>query len=210
MSLTTPGGIRDSTSRTHLTNEQLEKILSGCRTNCRVSQKELYNNYYGYAMSIALRYSSSHDNAVEMINDAFLKIFTQVKNFTTRYDNTLASFTAWLRKVIIYSCIDHLRKYNKNPLNESIEIGHSVSSGASENAEDILQFKEIIKCVQQLSPVYRAVFNLYVIEGFSHAEIAEKLSISDGASKSNLYKAKQNLQRLLRKRHMVNYETNFC
>jgi len=210
MSLTTSGGIRDSTSRTHLTGEQLEKILSGCRTNCRTAQKELYTNYYGYAMSIALRYSSSHDNAVEMINDAFLKIFTQVKNFTTRYDNILASFTAWLRKVVIYSCIDHLRKYNKNPLSASIEIEHSVPSSACENAEDILQYKEIIKCVQQLSPAYRAVFNLYVIEGFSHAEIAQKLNISDGASKSNLHKAKQNLQHLLKKIHMVNYETNLC
>lgn len=210
MSLSTSVGIRDSTTRTHLTGEQLEKILSGCRTNCRAAQKELYNNYYGYAMSIALRYSACDDNAVEMINDAFLKIFTQVKNFTTRYDNILASFTGWLRKVVIYSCIDHLRKYNKNPLSASLEIEHSVHSNAGENAEDILQYKEIIKCVQQLSPVYRAVFNLYVIEGFSHAEIAKKLNISDGASKSNLYKAKQNLQRLLRKRHIINYETNLC
>ena len=193
-----------------MNNEPLDKILEGCRLNDRTSQKNLYRNYYSYVMSIALRYASNDSNAVEMANDAFLKIFTHVKNFTPRYGNTLASFTGWVKKVVIYACIDHLRKYNKGPITTSIDIEQSVPADPGENAEDILQHKEIIKCIQQLSRAYRAVFNLYVIEGFSHAEIAERLNISEGASKSNLHKAKQNLQQLLRKRTIVNYETNLC
>ena len=193
-----------------MSNEQLDKILEGCRLNERASQKDLYRNYYSYVMSIALRYSSNDSSAVEMTNDTFLKIFKDLCRFVPRYGNTLASFTGWVRRVAIYACIDYLRKYNKNAITTSIDIEQSIPADPGENAEDILQHKEIIKCIQQLSRAYRAVFNLYVIEGFSHAEIAQKLNISEGASKSNLHKAKQNLQQLLRKRHIVNYETNLC
>ena len=81
-------------NKVHLTNEQIEMILNGCRLNKRDAQKELYRKYYGYAMSIALRYASNNDNAVEMVNDAFLKIYRDLKNFIPRHDNTVASFTA--------------------------------------------------------------------------------------------------------------------
>jgi RNA polymerase sigma-70 factor, ECF subfamily len=193
-----------------MSNEQLDKILEGCRHNERISQKDLYRNYYSYIMSIALRYSSDNSNAVEMTNDTFLKIFKDVNRFVPRYGNTLASFTAWIKKVAIYTCIDYIRKYNKSTITTSIDVEQSIPADPGENAEDMLQHKEVIKCIQQLSRAYRAVFNLYVIEGFSHAEIAQKLNISEGASKSNLHKAKQNLQQFLKKRHIVNYEPNLC
>jgi RNA polymerase sigma-70 factor (ECF subfamily) len=192
-------------NRICLTGEQIEKILHGCTINCRAAQKELYANYYGYTMSIALRYSSSYDSAVEMINDAFLKIFREVKNFEPRYGNTVASFTAWVKQIMIYSCIDHIRKYNKKEIMTSIDSEQVMLADECETAEEMLQRKEIIKCIQKLSPGYKAVFNLFVIEGFSHAEIAKKLDISEGASKSNLHKAKQNLQHLLEKSNLINY-----
>lgn len=191
-------------------NEQLDKILEGCRLNKRTSQKDLYQNYYSYVMSIALRYCSNDNNAVEMTNDTFLKIFKDINRFAPRYLNTIASFTGWVKRVAIHACIDHLRKYNKSTIITSIDIEQSESADTGENPENILQHKEIVKCIQQLSRAYRNVFNLYVIEGFSHAEIAERLNISEGASKSNLHKAKQNLQELLRKRHIVNYKSNLC
>ena len=88
----------------------------------------------------------------------------------------------------------------------SSDPGQVVIADERENAEQMLQYKEIIKCIQQLSPAYKAVFNLYVIEGFSHAEIADKLNISESTSKSNLYKARQNLQQLVKKSNIISYE----
>ena len=158
-----------------------------------------------YTMSIAFRYSSSYDNAVEMINDAFLKIFRDLKNFKPRYENTVASFTAWIKQITIYSCIDHIRKYNKKDVAGEFDAGQIVLADESETAQQILQHKEIIKCIHQLSPAYKAVFILYVIEGFSHSEIAERLNISEGASKSNLHKARQNLRQILEKSNRTNY-----
>jgi len=96
----------------HLTNQQIKIILNGCRLNERGAQKELYRNYYSYAMSIAFQYSYNYDNAVEITNDAFLKIYKDLKNFAPRFDNTVASFTAELKKAAINACIDHRRKCN--------------------------------------------------------------------------------------------------
>ena len=190
----------------HLTNEQIEIILNGCRLNQRGAQKELYSKYYGYAMSIALRYSSSYDNAVEMTNDAFLKIYRDLKNFVPRYDNTVASFMAWLKKVVVNACVDHIRKYSKKEMIATVDPEQVIIADQRETAEQMLQHKEIIKCIQQLAPAYKTVFNLYVIEGFSHTEIADKLNISEGTSKSNLHKARQNLQQLLKRSNIISYE----
>jgi len=193
-------------TRVQVTNQQIELILNGCRLNQRAPQKELYTLYYSYAMSIALRYSSSYDNAVEMTNDAFLKIYRDLKNFVPRFDNTVISFTAWFKKVVVNACIDHLRKYSKKEMMASVGTDEVSIADERETAVQMLQHKEIIKCIQQLSPAYKAVFNLYVIEGFSHAEIAAKLNTSESTSKSNLHKARQNLQQLLKESHIVSYE----
>ena len=97
-------------NRIHLTKEQMEIILNGCNLNQRGPQKELYRNYYGYAMSIALRYSSSHYIAAEMTNDTFLKIYASLRNSVPRQENTVASFTGWFNKVLVSVCINHLKK----------------------------------------------------------------------------------------------------
>ncbi len=191
--------------RIYIKCEQLEEMLKGCKRNERLAQKELYHNYYNYAMSIALRYSSTYDSSIEMINDAFLKVFKSIQTFEPRHGNTVASFTAWLKKILIYSCIDHIRKYNKKEMIGLVDTEQITMADHCETAEQMLQHKEIITSIQHLSPAYKAVFNLYVIEGFSHAEIAEKLNISEGASKSNLHKARQNLRHLLEESNAINY-----
>ena len=101
----------------------MEEILDGCRQNQRAAQKELYSMYYRYAMAIALRYSNNYDNAVEMTNDAFLKIFRDLKNFVPRFSSTANSFTGWLKKVVINSCIDHIRMYNKKEMMAGVDFG---------------------------------------------------------------------------------------
>jgi RNA polymerase sigma-70 factor (ECF subfamily) len=186
-------------SGVNLSNEEIETVLQGCRLNQRVAQKKLYTVYYRYAMSIALRYSSSHDNAIEITNDAFLKIYRDLKNFVPRFESTAISFMAWFKKVVINSSIDYLRKYRKKEMMVTADLEQVVLSYEHETAEQMFQYKEIMKAIQKLSPTYKAVFNLYVIEGFSHSEISDKLNIAEGTSKSNLSKARQNLQKLLQK-----------
>jgi len=184
----------------HLSNEQLSILLNGCILNKRSAQKEFYHVFFGYSMSIALRYSSGYDNAVEITNDAFLKIYNGLKNFTLRLDNIVALFMAWFKKIVINTCIDYLRKHRKRELIiTSTDVKQVMLADEDETGEQMLQYQEIIKCIQQLSPVYKTVFNLYVIEGFSHAEIAYQLNISEGASKSNLFKAREHLKQLLKK-----------
>lgn len=189
----------ETSSRVNLSNEEIETVLQGCRLNQRVAQKKLYTIYYRYAMSIALRYSSSYDNAIEITNDAFLKIYKDLKKIAPRFDSTAISFMAWFKKVVINSSIDYLRKYHKKEMMVTTDLEHVVLSYEHETAEQMFQYKEIMKAIQKLSPTYKAVFNLYVIEGFSHAEISNKLNIAEGTSKSNLSKARQNLQKLLQK-----------
>jgi RNA polymerase sigma-70 factor (ECF subfamily) len=197
---------QEQNNAVHLTNEQLEIILNGCVLNQRSAQKEIYGIYYSYGMSIALRYSPSYDNAVEIINDAFLKIYKGLKNFTPRYNNIVASFKAWLKKVVVNTCIDYLNKYGKKELLfAGIDVKQMVRSDEHETAQQMLQHKDIINCIQQLTPAYKNVFNLYVIEGFSHAEIAYKLNISEGTSKSNLFKARENLRLLLKRNNIMSY-----
>src|ERR1700759_2891341 len=139
-----------------LTNKQLGIILNGCMLNQRGAQKEVYCIYYNYAMSIALRYSSGYDNAIEMTNDAFVRMYRGLKNFTPRVNDIAGSFTAWLGKVVVSACIDHLNKYNKKELLiTGIDPEQVVLPDEGETAERMLQRKEIMKCIEQLSPAYK-------------------------------------------------------
>lgn len=188
-----------------LTAGELTKHINGCVKNNRVSQKKLYSSFYGYAMSLCERYASGHEDALEILNDGFLKIFKEIARFKPAYEDINASFNGWLRKIMIYTAIDHFRKNKKH-----LVIGHldpstvQVSSGY-ESAIDKLSHDEILKAIQQLSPAYQMVFNLFVIEGMSHEEISEKLNIAVGTSKSNLFKARLRLQELLTRQQQFEY-----
>jgi RNA polymerase sigma factor (sigma-70 family) len=191
--------------KVHWTSEQLSLVLNRCRMNERGAQKELYCNYYGFAMSITLQYSSCYDAAVDRANDSFLKVFKALKNFDPVYDRSSIIFIAWFRKILTNTCLDHIRS-NRKELIADVKIEDVSISHQGETAEDWLQHKDLVKCIQQLSPAYKAAINLYVIEGYSHAEIAERFHITEGASKSNLFKAKRRLQVLLKTHNAINHE----
>ena len=180
-----------------LTAEELIRHIGGCSLNNRESQKKIFCSFYGYSISICSRYTNKHEDAVEILNDGFLKIFTEMHRFTPAYADVMSSFKGWLGKIMVYTAIDHSRKYHKQDMMTSLN-GKVVDMPSSyENAVDKISYDEIIRAVQNLSPAYRTVFNLFVIEGFSHQEIGKKLGISSGTSKSNLSKAKRHLQKNL-------------
>ncbi len=151
-------------------------------------------------MSITLRYTTSREQAVSILNDAFMKVFDNISGYDIK-----RPFKPWFRKIVVNTAINHYQKNSKLPTSVSLElIGDEIDP--SETIISGISYREIIKLIQELSPTYRTVFNLYVIEGFKHHEIAEILGISVGTSKSNLSKAKRNLQDKLEKILTVSHQ----
>ena len=171
----------------------IKKIIKGCRKRQRKSQKELYKKFYAYGMSITLRYADSREQAAEVLNDAFMKVFTNIE----KYDLD-RPFKPWLRQIIVNTAINQYHK-NQNKLQKTDleSINHKLAR--EQEVLSGMSYDEIIEMVQELTPAYRTVFNLYVIEGFKHKEIAYMLDIAVGTSKSNLAKAKKNLQSIVEK-----------
>ncbi len=180
-----------------LTAEELIQHIGGCSLNNRDSQKKIFCTFYGYAISICSRYTNRQEDAVEILNDGFLKIFMEIHRFKPAYADVMSSFKGWLAKIMVYTAIDYNRKYHKQEMMTFLSGKVVDMPSLYESALDKISYDEIIQAVQNLSPAYRTVFNLFVIEGFSHEEIGKRLGISSGTSKSNLSKAKRHLQKTL-------------
>lgn len=180
-----------------LSADELSQYIRGCALNERESQKKIYNSFYGYAMAICDCYANNEDDAVEILNDGFLKIFKEVHRYKPAYANEINSFKGWLRKIMVCTAIDHFRKNKKHRLVGELDITVSQASVHEQDGLDKISYDEIIGFIQKLSPAYRTVLSLFIIEGYSHEEIAEQLGISVGTSKSNLAKARKQLQKIL-------------
>jgi RNA polymerase sigma-70 factor (ECF subfamily) len=185
-------------------NEKLyiDSLIQGCLKKDRDFQKKLYEHFYSFAMAICVRYAFKEEEGIEIMNDGFMKVFDKLDKY-----NPELSFHGWLRRIMINTALDHFRKNKKfkhttdlDSLQESNEEPGTPASVLSR-----MSFEEIIGYIQLLSPVYRTVFNLHVIDGYSHEEIAERLKISIGTSKSNLSKARMNLRRLLQHAYQEEY-----
>jgi RNA polymerase sigma-70 factor (ECF subfamily) len=172
-------------------------IIKGCLKNDRASQKALYEQFYSKMLGVCLRYSKSSDEAKDALHEGFMKVFDSLKNF-----KATGSFEGWIRRIMVNTAIDHLRKNKQNYLIVStVYANEKASNVADEISDDELALhigkEDILRAIQELTPAYRTVFNLYVIEEYTHKEIAEMLDISEGTSKSNLSKAKFNLRKNL-------------
>ncbi len=177
----------------------LADLLAGCRAGNRRSQELLYRQFYGYAMGICLRYTHTRDEAVEVLNDGFLKVFTKLDQYDTNQP-----FKGWLRRILINSAVDQYRQAVKHYYHDDVDGAVQVAT-TSPDAYSQLAHDELLGLVQQLSPAYRLAFNLYVIDGYSHDEIAAQLGISTGTSKSNLARARENLRGMLVKKSHDEY-----
>ena len=180
----------------------LAELLAGCRGLNRHSQRQFYQHYYGFALSICLRYLHDRDVAQEAVNDGFLKVFQELPRFDpTRYPDLPGSLRGWLRRILVRTAIDQFRATNRHALQTSLDDVALTQADAEPSPLDTLAFEELLRLVGQLPPACRAVFNLHVIDGYSHEEVAEQLRISVGASKSNLFKARAHLKNLLKSHH---------
>ena len=175
---------------------KVKQLVESCLQGERKSQKKFYQAFHGKMLVICMRYAGNREEAKDMLHDGLIKVFAYLKDFEFK-----GSLEGWVKKIVTNTAIDTVRK-KRNFLVE-LEDNKSYdniidSDGENENQEQFAQMRAevLMKLIQQLSPVYRTVFNLFVFEELSHKEIAEKLNINVGSSKSNYAKAKKNLIKL--------------
>lgn len=175
--------------------EELKEIVDGCIRGKRKFQKMLFEMFYGKMMAICYRYAKDSDEAQDMVQNGFIKVFKKLDVY-----NFDGSLEGWIRRIMVNTAIDQIRKNKRDPFAIEDEarlqnIEEEIPFDSDENEfYSKLKAETAIKAISELSPAYRMVFNMYVIEGFTHKEIAEYLDISEGTSKSNLAKAKQKLR----------------
>lgn len=179
--------------------DQLLPLLEGCCGNDAKCQKVFYEKYLGFVLKTVYRYVSSYESAAEVTNDAFVKIFRSFRNFDYRQSaNPEMLMFGWMRRITINTAIDFLRvsqaQRRFKPFAELPVAG--IETGWI-NPDNKLLYNELIELIRKLSPSYRTVFNMYVIDGYTHQEIATALGISVGTSKSNLARARAFLQKYL-------------
>ena len=171
--------------------ENSEKgFIDACIARERWAQKRLYEENYTLLMGVCLRYSSNQDDAMDILHEGFIKILNNIHKYQPG-----TSLIAWMRRIIVNTAIDYYRMQSRRRT-EDLETAFTLQT-SEPDALSQLTVQEIIKCIQQLSPAYRSVFNLYVVEGFSHKEIADMLDITESTSRSNLVKARSKLKDLL-------------
>jgi RNA polymerase sigma factor (sigma-70 family) len=166
-------------------------LIEGCLRGDRMMQKELYQRFAPKMYGVCLRYAANAEEAEDILQEGFIKVFNKIGSFRSE-----GSFEGWIRRIFVNTAIEQFRrKVRLQPLTEYEE---NVLEGKYLSILDSLAEKDIIQLVQQLSPGYRTVFNMYVVEGYTHRQIAEALGISEGTSKSQLSRAKLILQDMVK------------
>ena len=178
-----------------MSENELRQHIKGCKNGSRLSQQWVFERYYRLMFGVCLRYTNDTDRVQDMVQEGFLKVFTNIEGYTSK-----GSFEGWMRRIMVNTAIDAIRKHKADRMDATEDEHLEVLVGVEEEEEETgyeFTVQEILDAMEQLSPSYRAVFNLYVFDNYSHQEIAEKLGISVGASKSNFAKAKRNVRTIL-------------
>jgi RNA polymerase sigma-70 factor (ECF subfamily) len=174
-----------------------ELLLEGCKQNDSTAQQELYNKYSPKMLSVCYRYAKTREDAEDMLQEGFIKVFTQIHQFEAR-----GSLEGWILRIMVHTCINHLKK-NKR-FNENIDLLHAENIGIREDyIPATLQAKQVVESIRSLPIGYRTVLNLYAIEGYSHKEIGTLLDIEESTSRSQYTRAKSLLESILLKRNIL-------
>ena len=176
--------------------EELHQLINGCLRQDRKSQKMLYKAFYGFSMGICLRYAGNRDQAAEVMNQGFFKVFTRIESYD--FDKP---FKAWLGKIMINTSIDYYRANLKMAYAEDLDKAENMTDG--ELPDRNLSYNDLLAMVQQLPTAYRTVFNLFAIEGYNHKEIAEMLDIEESTSRSQYTRAKAMLEDILIRKRIL-------
>jgi RNA polymerase sigma-70 factor (ECF subfamily) len=174
----------------HITPES--DLINGCLQGDRRMQEELYRRFSPRMYAVCLRYAGSAEEAEDILQEGFIKVFKKMESY--RGDG---SFEGWIRRIFVNTAIEHFRR--KRYLQPVTEKEENTLEGNYLSVLDELAERDILALVQQLSPGYRTVFNMYVVEGYTHKEIGDIMGISEGTSKSQLSRAKVILQEMVKK-----------
>ncbi len=174
-----------------------QAILVGCLKNDSTAQRELYNRYSPKMLSVCYRFSNNREDAEDMLQEGFIKIFTQINSFQNK-----GAFEGWVRKIIIHTCINFLKKNKK--FKESIDLDEATYLAIKEETvPSIMQARQVVECIRLLPIGYKTVLNLYALEGYSHKEIADILDIEESTSRSQYTRAKVMLESILLKKKII-------
>lgn len=177
-------------------HEELQ-LVEGCKKQDRIAQKEVFAKLHGRLLGICMRYTDNRDEAKDVLQNGFIKVFQGIENYKGD-----GSFEGWIKRIVVNTAIDNYRRKKVKPVVTNSELTDRLGDEVEDEVEDEsiynqIPVSEVMEAVQKLSPAYRTIFNLYVMEGYNHNEIAEMLDISVGTSKSNLSKARFNLRKML-------------
>ncbi len=174
-----------------------EVLLQECLKNDAHAQQELYYKYSPKMLSVCYRYSKTREDAEDMLQEGFIKVFTQIHKFENR-----GSLEGWILRIIVHTCINHLKKNKK--FNEHIDLAYAGDILIKEdNIPAISQDKQVVESIRSLPLGYRTVLNLYAIEGYSHKEIGFMLEIEESTSRSQYTRAKNMLEEILIKKNIL-------
>lgn len=165
-------------------------VIQACVRKEEWAQQRIYEEYHQVMLGVCMRYASSENEALDILHEAYLKVF---QNIHTYEAGTMLG--AWIRRIMVNTSIDYYRR-EKRRITVDLEEARTMSVSSS-NPISQLNIEEIMAAIQKLSPIYRSVFNLYVVDGYSHREIADQLGITESTSRSNLVKARIKLKELL-------------
>jgi RNA polymerase sigma factor (sigma-70 family) len=175
---------------TQNTEEKESLLIQACVKEEAWAQKILYETYYPKMIGVCMRYSNDYEDARDILNEGFIKVFRFIEKYKIG-----TSLESWIRRIMINSSIDYYRKEIRHR-SEDIDTAMYKLSDQTDVVSDF-SAQDILKAVQKLPPAYRAVFNLYAIEGYSHKEVSEELGITESTSRSNLVKARNRLKDML-------------
>ena len=174
-----------------------QSIIAGCLQNDPLAQRELYNRYSPKMLSVCYRFAQNREDAEDMLQEGFIKVFTQIHTFQNK-----GAFEGWIRRIVIHTCINLLKKNKKFHEQLSLEYAETVHF-KEETIPSMMQARQVVECIRQLPLGYRTVLNLYAIEGFSHKEIGTMLDIEESTSRSQYTRAKNMLETMLIKKRII-------
>lgn len=174
-----------------------EELIEGSKAKNPIAQRQLYEKYNRKMMGICLRYSSNKDEALDILQDGFVKVFDKMETYQGQ-----GSFEGWMRKIFVNTALDQIRKNKERKFDADIdEMDYALDSGL--NIESDMNAQELLNILQKIPAGYRMVFNMFAIEGFSHKEIADELGVSESTSKSQYLRAKGYLLKIMQKQKML-------
>lgn len=174
-------------------NRSEQDLIEACVRRERWAQKEIYEAFYGPMMGLCIRYSNNKEDALDILHEGYIKVFRNIGRYKPG-----TSLYSWIRSIMVNTAIDYYRKAVRRRT-EDLETVYDLSISDPDIISK-LATEDLLEAVQQLTPSYRTVFNMYVVEGYSHKEIGDELGISESTSRSNLVKARKKLQEYLTKK----------